>query len=439
MKLRSLPQVTGSRAHRVWQCPASLVLPWNSNEDREAKWEPARGKGKGVHRYLERVKKVGVSQALGEVPADLLILCKALDIDKLPTHLATEVAYAYNWRLGTARELGRNLGHRDYDALGVDWSCEIPGTYDVVGWAMVYVKTSDGVEAQVKRAYVGDYKTGNTRYPRPGVYGQTLLGLLCATLVMGCADGFVEMIYIDDDGESFPARDLVDEWDLQTFAREIQETMEALPALDMTFVDHGGDALAKREGPHCDHCPAFKACNAKVALVRSVPGELLRLGVKKADDGELEISPNAITVRNASQIYEACERIESICKKMRQEVVGIAWTEPITLSDGRVIERYTHSKRSVDGRIAALVLERHYGRDEAMKAINVKVSIEAIRERVVANIDPTVKPRRPIESKRGDGLLDVVLAEIAAIPGGLTVNVGEECKPHQPRKSKLPK
>lgn len=433
MKLRELPHPTGSKIHRVWKCPASLVLPQHTNEDLEAKWEPARGKGKAIHRYLERVKAVGVAQALGEVPRDLLLLCKALDIDKLPTHLATEVAYAYNWRLGTARELGRSLGHRDYDSLGVDWSCEIPGMYDVVGWAMVQV--SPGV--LVKRAYVGDYKTGHTRYPRPGVYGQTLLGVLCATLVMGCADGFVEMIYIDDDGDSFPSRDLVDEWDLQTFAREIQETMEAMPELDATFVDHGGDALVKHEGPHCDHCPAFTSCNAKVALIRSVPGELLALGVSKDDKGKLEINPQAITVRNAAHVWEACERIEAICKRMRREVSGIAWNDPVTLSDGRVIERYKYTRRSVDGRTAALVLERHYGRDEAMKAINVKVSIEAIRERVVANIDPSVKPRRPIESKKGDGLLDVVLAEIQAIPGGMTVSVGEECKPHQPRKKPL--
>ncbi len=431
VKLRVLPQTTGSRLHRVWRCPASLILPQNTNEDLEAKWEPARNKGKLIHRYLERVKVVGVAQALGEVPADLLNLCKALDIDKLPTHLATEVAYAYNWRDGTARELGRNLSHRDYDALHVDWSCEIPCTLDVVGWATVVV---GGVER--KRAYVGDYKTGHTTYPRPGVFAQTLLGALCATLMMGCEDAVVELIYIDDDGDSYPSRDVVDEWDLQGFAREIADTMEALPELDMTFVDHGGDALVKHEGGHCDHCPAFKGCSAKVALVRAVPAELVRLGVSKADDGELEISPTAITVRNAAQVWEACERIESICKRMRKEVSGIAWNEPVTLSDGRVIERYTHSRRAVTGRIAALVLERHYGRDKAMEAIEVKVSIDAIRQLVVESIDPAAKPKPKIETKSGDGLLDVVLAEIQSL-GGLTVTTGEECKPHQPRKKPL--
>ncbi|HKQ65992.1 MAG TPA: hypothetical protein VJZ73_13340 [Methylomirabilota bacterium] len=425
-----LPAQTGSKVHRMWMCPASVILPQNVSDDSEARSEPARGKGHVVHKYLERVRAVGPEEALAGVPEDCLILCKALDIDRLPTHLSTEVAFAWNWVTQTARELGRNLGHRDYDLLRVDWSCEIPCTIDVVGSAQVIV----GGFARM-RGYVGDYKTGHTSYPRPNRFGQTMLGALCARSVLGLEDCIVELIHIDDDGDSWPARDLVDEWDMDTFARELTETMESLPALVEAY--DSGLAIVKHEGSHCAYCPGFKDCSAKVGLIRSIPVELVKLGIAPGANGELEVAPNAITVRNAAMAYEACERIEAILRKVRAEVCGIAYHEPIPLSDGRVIERYTHKRRAVDGRIAAAVLEERYGRAEAMTAVDIKVSIDGIRDVVVRNIDPKAKPRPKIETKKGDGLLDLVLRDIEG-RGGLATNVGEECKPHMPRKAKLP-
>lgn len=430
MKPGRLPAPTGSKVHRMWMCPASSVLPQNVSDDAEARSEPARGKGTIVHKYLDRVLSVGREEALAGIPEDVLVLCMALDLERLPAHLSTEVAYAWNWVTQTARELGRNLGHRDYDLLGVDWSCEIPCTIDVVGMAEVVV---GGFSR--RRGYVGDYKTGHTTYPRPNRFGQTLLGALCARSVMELEDCVVELIYIDDDGDSFPARDIVDEWDLDTFARELTETMEALPAL--ADAHDAGQAIAKHEGSHCAHCPGFKDCSAKVGLVRSIPVELMQLGVAPGADGQLEVAPNTITARTAAAAYETCERIEAILRKIRAEVCGLAYHEPIQLSDGRVIERYTHKRRSVDGRVAAAVLEERYGRDEAMSAVELKVSIDAIRNVVVRNIDPKAKPRPKIETRKGDGLLDVILHHIE-VRGGLTTNIGEECKPRMPRKAKLP-
>jgi len=205
MSLAKRLRLSGSKIHRVWRCPASAVLPQDTSDDREARTEPARGRGKAVHSYLERVRSVGREQALGEVPAEVLPLCKALVIDELPTHLATEVAYAWNWRTRTARELGRNLGHRDYDALPnpPDRSCEIPCTLDAVG--MGVFKRKDGSE--LRRGYNGDYKVGHTRYPRPDSYGQTLLGGCCIRSVMNLDDVTLELLHIDEDGDCHPVRD----------------------------------------------------------------------------------------------------------------------------------------------------------------------------------------------------------------------------------------
>jgi hypothetical protein len=436
---------TGSKIHRAWMCPASAILPHSTNEDTEARYEPARNRGTAIHKYLERVKAVGAEQALAEVPADLQLLCRALDLDKLPAHLSTEVAFAWNWRTNTARELGRNLGHRDYDSLGVDWDCEVPATTDVAG---VEVR-------KIRRGLVGDYKSGWTRYPRPARFGQILIAAACLRYIESLDEVVGQVIYIDEDGESFVQSDTIDSWALDTFEREIATMMEGRPTLRDYYAKAGAGALSYVEGPHCDHCGVFKACNAKTALIRSAPQELIRIGARqkngelivapvvtgKDKDGkdvtelQLQIEPGAITVRNAAAVYEACERIEAMCRRMRAEVCGIAYHEPIELSDGRVIERHVWKRRQVDGRIAAVVCEKHYGRDRVLEKLDIKLPLGAIEALVRENVDWTQKPRPVVSSKKGTGILDRLLDEIEAAKG-LALATGETCEPRQPRKAK---
>jgi hypothetical protein len=416
--------VSGSKLHRIWKCPASAILPRTINDEHEARTEPFRNQGKEVHKFLERVRSVGVDAALAGLSPEVRTLCMALELDKLPAHLSTEVAFAWNWRTRSARELGRNLGHRDYYNLPEPPTDEeFPLTLDAIG-------------VEGKRGYVGDYKKGHTKYPRPGRFAQTLIGACALRQLFDLDDVVVELIYINDAGESFPCRDIVDSWTLDPFEDEIQTILDGMSALEADWM--AGRALPKHEGPHCDHCPAFKVCDAKTALIRAVPQELMRLGVREGKPGELDIEPGAITVRNAAAVFEAAERIMAIMRRVKDEVCGLAYHEPITLSDGRVIERYQTSRRHVDGKTAAAVLEQLYGRDQAMKAVDLKVSIEAIRDLVVENMDQLAKPRPKIETKKKDGLLDLVLAEIER-RGGLAVDVGEECKPRQPRKPRAAK
>lgn len=451
---------TGSKIHRVWQCPASAVLPQNTNEDLDARGEPARGRGHVIHKYLECVRTVGIEAALVDVPADLVTLCRALDIDRLPTGLSTEVAFAWNWKELTARELGRSpdLPYRpdggvDYDKLGVDWSCEIPTTVDATGMAEWSPKGSMEV---LRRGYTGDYKTGHVKVPRPSRNGQILIGAVCIRYLWNLDDVTGEVLYIDEDGECYPQREVLDSWTLDIFERELHGVMSSLPALEATFAQHGGEALAKHEGQHCQYCPAYKNCSAKTAFVRELPMELIKLGAKRDEKGDfelvpvvtgkdkkgeditelqLQLAPGAINARNAAAVYQACERIEAMCRKMRDEVCGIAYHEPVPLSDGRVIARYTWRRREVDGRVAAVVLEKHYGREKVLKKLDIKLSLAAIEELVRENVDWTVKPRPVVTSQKGTGLLDKLLVEIEN-DRGLAVNTGEECKPHKPRGGK---
>lgn len=415
---------TGSKLHRAWRCPASMVLPWSSSDHHEERTEPARGRGQAIHRFLERVKVVGVEEALAEVPAEIEPLCRALDLDNLPAHLATEVAFAWNWRTRRARELGRGLGHREYATLeNPPTDDEIACTIDTVGLAVL-----DGGR---RRGYCGDYKSGRTRYPRPEAFAQTLLGACCIRDALSCDDVVVELTYIHDDGTDHKVRDTVDAWVLDSFEADVERVMRDRDELSAEY--KAGRSLPVVEGDHCDYCGAYAACPAKVALVRAVPAELTALGVEvvPAFDGSIELTINsqAINRRTAGQMYMAVERIEEILGKLKGQICELGWHEPVLLPDGRVIEPRETVKRALDGRTAAGVLERRYGREEAMKAVQVDVSIAAVKEVAMRHMERGQK----MTKKDGTGVLDLLLDEIDKA-GGLARNVSTHCSPRHPRK-----
>lgn len=389
-----------------------------------------RGKGHVVHKFLETVKAKGVDHALGEVPEEHQILCQALDLDRLPAHLSTEVAYAYNWRTGNARELGRNLGHRNYHLLSEPpTEDEIPCTIDVIGVGEIHL--TDGTV--VLRGYAADYKTGHTTYPAPNEYGQTMLAALCVRSVLSVDSVTVELIHIHDDGDHHSQRETVDCWDMDIFELEIRDVFEGLPQLEAD--QQAGRGLAFHGGHHCDYCSAYKHCDAKVAAMRAVPQQLLQLGIRPGAAGELDIEAGAITVRSAAAFYEAAEKIEAILKRGKAEVCSMAFHEPIPLSDGRIIEPRTRTTRVVDGRVAGALLEERYGREEALRRVEVSVTMDQIHAAVVANLDAKAKPRQKISTRKGDGVEDLFLKELER-RGGLATNTSQNCRPYKPRGKK---
>lgn len=439
-------RITGSKLHRVWKCTASAVLP-QVERDMSAH-EPARNRGKAIHAYLERVKSVGKPVALTEAPADLLPLLEALDLDNLPVGLACEVAFAWNWRASTARELGRspNLQRRpdggvDYDALGVDWSCEIPGTFDVVGvQAMPYLEIGDEEERckPRSRGYVGDYKSGHSKYPPPDQFGQTLLGALCVRALYRCDDVVVELIHIHDAGTHHAARRTVNEWDLDVFERELAAAMDRVTcAKEEGWPNPYEEEPIPVEGPWCEHCDAYKSCPAKIALVRAIPEKLYELGVRPGTlpdkDGveqhALVLTPGVIGVRNAAAAWMALEAIEDVVGRAKAEICGLGAFEEIPLPDGRVIGLVHTERRGVNGRIAAEVLEKRYGREERDKRIDISVTISSLRQAVQANI----KPGQKIETRKGDGELDKLMSEIGRL-GGVEISTTDAVKPHVPKR-----
>lgn len=501
-------RITGSKVHRIWKCAASAVLPQHAMDVDRPEWEPMRKHGQGVHGFLEVVGKVGRGAALAAAPADVVPLLEALDLDNLPVGLATEVSFAWSWQTGAVRELGRNLPRRqdggvDYDHPSiqppVDWSCEVPLTIDVMGVAERVADSSARRDIVMRKGYVGDYKSGHTRYPAPDMFGQTLLAALCVARVYGCDDVVVELLHIHDNGGHHTVRRTVNEWDLQAFEAELQAAMRVTQPVvvgryEDTSVDeiraaveavrvHGVAALSPLaeveiipptpvEGPWCDYCPAFRSCPAKLALVRAIPEELVRLGVRPGieEDGlegtpgalrdflyraatgdppipltareaaaldravalleppALVLAPGALTIRNAAAAWEAIERIEDVLARAKEEICSIAAFEQIPLSDGRVIGRFVTERRGLNGKVAAELLRERLG-PAAANYIEESVTLDALRKAVAKHRRPGEK----IETKAGDGVYDRALQEVER-RGGLELKVTDAVRPHVPKK-----
>ena len=414
-------QVTGSKVHRVWRCPPSIVLP--QIEDDEV--SPFAERGKSIHAFLERVRVIGLEAAIAESPAELELLLRCINIDELPTHLATEVAFAYDYKARTAREIGRNIG-RDY-AGHLRRTGQAP-----IGKSEI-VLTIDLVGVEGGLGYVGDYKTGWTKYPAPDRFGQTLLAALCVRHVYKVDRVVLELIYVRSDGDHYPARRTCDEWDLDTFADELEA---AFDLVEYSEGEHAaGRGLPLREGAHCEHCPAYKQCPAKIALVRSIPAELVSMGYTPGVLAGTEIATQGtiagggLTRARAAEIWMVCERLGDVLSRVKEEICGMSVHDPIELPDGRVIGPLHTERESLVGKVVAEVLESWYDRD----AVTEVVELTATKKALIEALAKRKGEKEVMQSKKGTGLVDRFLAEIRR-RGGIEVSTTDSVKPHVPRK-----
>jgi len=409
-------RITGSRVHRVWKCPASAALRQFSDDSPAAEPAPARGRGKAIHAFLQRVGTVERAQLLADAAPELVPLLEALDLENLPVGLATEVSYAWNWRERTARWLGVDFR---YDRR-VAWitttrrsrhpSTGIPRSHARWTWSEPPACAAPPVGRRGYvggRGYVGDYKSGHSKYPAPDMFGQTLLGAACVAPVYGCDDVVVELISIHDNGGHHTVRRIVNTWELDDFAAELYEAMErATTAQFEGWPNPWEEEPQPKEGTWCEYCPAYRGCPAKLALVRALPAELALLGV--APERGLILDPTALTVSNAAGAWMAIERIEEVLGEAKAELCRLAWHETIPLADGRVLGRLETSKRAVNGKLAAELLERRYGVAERHLRAKVSVTLEALRQAAAAHLQKGEK----LETKSGTGVYDRMLDEL---------------------------
>lgn len=384
-------KITGSKLPLVMACPASAALPQIDNPV----GAPAV-RGKDAHRFLELVAEIGRDEALLSSPAEMRPFLAGIDVDRLPTHLLPEAAFALDWHRRSARFLGSGLG-RDYPPQ--ESPTEIMLTIDLLGVSDTAV-------------IVEDYKTGRTRYGNPERFAQLLAAALAACWVHGKDTAHVGLIYVDKHGEVWPVRGVVDMWDLETFAAELEIAMGAVG--EARALTSRGGTPDVTPGDHCEYCPAFRACPDKIALVKHLPEHI----------GAVE-QPGYLAPSRLADTWKRIAQIRDIVNRIEEEVRACSMREPIDLGGGWELGPKEITRESFDGRIARDVIAGMLGPEVADAAVTLEVTKSAIEKEATryrndkGGKDADGK-RIVLASKSGDGLLDRVYAEIRRREGAKT-------------------
>lgn len=331
-------KVTASSVARVAQCRPSVVLPATLFLSSS----PASARGQVIHTFLENCLNLGREAALDLVPAEYLETCEVIDVQRLPAskpdQWAAEVALAWDWSTGKARELGRGLG-RDYEVLE---GTEVAGTLDTLS-----------LSAELVHVY--DYKTGWADLgPVLNSWQLRTYGLMAArTYDKPAAE--IGFIRLRPDGTPWFDTVTMSERELDAFEVELRTLLEEASRLRLADVRN----LEFREGPLCRFCPGFSRCPAKVSLAASLASPNSALG---------EITPEV-----AAKAWERLALARDVLDQVESAVREYALHHPITLSNGKTLGPVEVAKETV-----ALVdeaqawLAKEFGPDVAAEAVEVK-------------------------------------------------------------------
>jgi hypothetical protein len=279
------------------------------------------------------------------VPEEHREECAQIDTEGLPTGLASEVAFSWNWVTGEAMELGRGL-HRDYSKAG---STSICGTIDVLG-------VSEGA------CYVGDFK--GPSFVKTKDNPQLLFAAMCAAKVHKKGEVLTEIIGIQG-GSNRRYSVTVDEFDLDEFEAMLRGAIEMMLAIKAGELQPNFN-----EGTHCKYCPAFASCPAKTRLIRQL-----------IDDPGIP----TLTPENAQRGYEKWQQVKEIAARLSSAFHAYAKEHPIDLGNGRVFgSREKAGNEVLDGAITHAVLVEQFDRDIADLAVTYKASKKGITAAVKA-------------------------------------------------------
>lgn len=333
---------SGSAVERTMECPASHQLPQNHGTSEAAE------RGTAIHAYLEKlVEGQPHEAALEVVPEKYRDDC--LEVDMAPfwaqqyRELKAEVSMAVNVHTGFARVVGKS---RNYASITPD---EFYGTADYIG------RTQDNV------LVVGDFKTGvaNVTHPRNNWQLKTLAYILSQLH----AETTVEVVIVKTEGGTRLLIHRFDAMDLALIAEDLR-------------ILHGKlqQPQSPKEGKHCDWCPAYKQCPAKVSLLRELAAAPVLTMEKLA--GELKAG-------DAKAAYRRFRTIKTAMQKVEAELRMLAEKEPIDLGDGWFYGQTRQAKEELDGKVTFEAVMGLYGAEAAKAAVGFTTSKTAI-ERAIA-------------------------------------------------------
>lgn len=375
---------TFSTLERTARCPGHLALPHVYSSG------PAAERGTAIHDYLEAVQNgADPEEALELVPDEYRALCAAIDLDRLPKGLAAEVAFAYDFVTGKAREFGRGV-KRKYEGLG---PTEIAGTVDVLG------VSEDAV-------YVGDYKTGWSELPAPAEAFQLRIGALAASRVYARERAVVEFVRIKENGGSWKVPAELDGFDLDAFAADLRPLKKRIEEQQALAATRGGVPDVST-GPWCKHCPAWAACPAQKAFIQRA------VAAVNADESNL-IKPT--TAAEYGQAWHLAKAMASLARRLEKQVkeVGLPEFGELPLPGGRLLrEVVEEGDRELEGRVVFAVVRDLYNEDLAGDVVEVSATFKRIGEALKRAPKEVIPARGAAKAERA------ILAEVEK-RGGLT-------------------
>lgn len=336
-----------SQLPRLEACPASEALP----ATRTVTVSPYASKGTVIHEFLRDVNQVGLEKALEGVPDEHLNACKAIDVSKLPAcdpdSYAVEVAIAWDWMNDTARELGRGL-KRDYSSCTEN---ELPGQIDVLGL------TPDAV-------VVHDYKSGY-RYLGPAEESLQLIGYaVAAATLFNRQRAVVSFIRLQPNGEAYWKPVDLDLLDLDAGKARIRAIIEAVTFERQLYEASGTEALTIVEGGHCQYCPAFAQCPAKMKLA----GMLAIEAGKPVPTSDL--FPLPITELNFPLLLQRYELAQELLDRVGGILSEYGRGTPVKLPSGEMYGPIASTKEEIsDIDAAKVVLADRYGQVVADRSV----------------------------------------------------------------------
>jgi hypothetical protein len=252
------PAFTGSAIERAVTCPASVALPrvdWTSVYSEAGTSlhgfleSIARGRAEGLD--LEAARQAALELELDEERREAL---DQVDVGALVGYLelTPELALAFDFRAGEARVLGSGLQRR-YEVT----ADEVPITIDVAG-----------VDLEVRRGVIADYKRGWSKRADPRRNHQLMFAALCLARAFDLVEVEVHLVALrSESSDPFVLRHLVTLADLDAYAIDLAETWHRV--LDnRAAIELGKAPPHVRSGAHCTSCPARFHCPAHTALVR---------------------------------------------------------------------------------------------------------------------------------------------------------------------------
>ena len=388
--------VTGMTRAAV--CLASELLP--HSHDVYAK--PWAQMGTFVHDFLRDWSLHGFDEALNQAPQEYRLGFESLEDykDELPldpSRYVAEVAFAYDWRTGTARELSRGRSDRNYEAR----PGELPGRADVVGLE------------DAETVVVLDYKSG-WRYLGEAVDSlQLLLYALMAARAWGAKRAKVGFIRIPaDGGRPYTLWARFDEFDLDAAGERVSEVMQALEA-------HREGKLERPQpvpGNHCNYCPAFRHCSEKRAQLSMVAG--------------LEI-PDELTDELVAKLWTMMAQAQQVIDKAMPAFEEYARQHPIPLEPGLVLSEVEVAREKLDSMKALPILGELLGSEVAEMAVKRLLFKTGIYKALQVYVPEANKGRPKGEKLRITKLNEQVLQTLRE-RGASLVQVRKSVRVHRP-------